>query len=46
MKTTERRIGLGLSKEDLAILDALKKRLGLNPTGVIRMALRALERQQ
>jgi hypothetical protein len=46
MKTTERRIGIGLSKDDLAILDALKQRLGLNSTGVIRMALRVLERQQ
>ena len=46
MKTTERRIGIGLSKDDLAILDALKQRLGLNATGVIRMALRVLERQQ
>jgi hypothetical protein len=46
-KTTEQRIGIGLTKEDITILAKLQKRFGeIGPTAVFRMALRALERQQ
>ena len=46
-KTTQQRIGIGLTKEDISILAALQKRFGeIGPTAVFRMALRALEREQ
>jgi hypothetical protein len=46
-KTTEQRIGIALTKEDIAILAELQKRFGeIGPTAVFRIALRALERQQ
>jgi hypothetical protein len=46
-KTTEQRVGIGLTKEDIGILAALQKRFGMiGPTAIFRMALRALERQR
>jgi hypothetical protein len=44
-KTTEKRIGIGLTKEDIGIFARLQKRFGeIGPTAVVRMAIRALER--